>query len=257
MKIEAADITRFHKQGYLLMEDVLEDKKVEKLSDALNEISGNVGPEFFRDDSGAIRTIFSPETFSEEINELISDSSLVEPLMSLFDEPFYLFQSKFNNKKSLASGVWTWHQDFTFWEEDGMLEAKAITVAIYLSDVSAFSGPIICVPGTQKHGRIECLLNNPDGVHDENLKYIITPETLKEVTNSYGGIKSTESKKGSVLFFHSNLLHASFQNMYYDDRKILMFTYNPISNKAKHISNPRPEYMVKRDYTPIQQNVNL
>ena len=60
-----------------------------------------------------------------------------------------------------------------------------------------------------------------------------------------------KGKAGSVLYFHSNILHGSFQNMYYLDRKIMMFTYNPTNNIATKLENPRASYMVKRDFTII------
>ena len=251
MKLEQEQVKKFNKHGYLLLEKSFSEDQISQFKQEIENISSLEGPEFFREKSGAIRTIFSPEKYSEKLRNLIKDEQLVGPLRQLFNEPFYLFQSKFNDKKSLESGSWPWHQDFTFWKEDGMPAAKAITAAIYLTNVTNFSGPIICVPGTQKHGRINTILNNPDGVHDENLKYLITPDTLKEITDKYGSIVSTAAPVGSVLYFHSDILHGSFQNMFHVDRKIMMFTYNPISNKTMNVENPREEYMVKRDFTTI------
>ena len=251
MKIEENKVAQFQKDGFILQEKRFPDERILELREEIDTISALDGPEFFREKSGAIRTIFSPENYSTKLKSLLSDELLVGPLRQLFKEPFYLFQSKFNDKKSLQSGSWPWHQDFTFWEEDGMPADKAITAAIYLTDVTDFSGPIICVPGTHKHGRIETVLNNPDGVHDEDLKYLITPETLNKITDQYGEIISTRGSAGSVLYFHSNILHGSFQNMYHVDRKIMMFTFNPISNKTTEVENPREAYMVKRDFTII------
>jgi ectoine hydroxylase len=244
-------VEQFNENGYLLLENRFSAEQVTELRKEIEIMSASDGPEFFREHEGAIRTIFSPENHSTKLKQLINSDQLVGPLRKLFDEPFYLFQSKFNTKKSLQSGSWPWHQDFTFWQEDGMPAAKAITAAIYLTDISDFSGPIMCVPGTHKHGRIETVLNNPDGVHDENLKYMITPETLGKMCHQYGPIISTAGKAGSVLYFHSDILHGSFQNMYYIDRMIMMFTYNPISNKTAPVENPRAEFMVKRDFTAI------
>jgi len=251
MEISQDLVQQFNRNGYLLLEHRFSAEQVMELRKEIENMSTKDGPEFFREQEGAIRTIFSPENHSDKLKQLINSDQLVGPLRKLFDEPFYLFQSKFNTKKSLQSGSWPWHQDFTFWQEDGMPAARAITAAIYLTDISDFSGPILCVPGTHKHGRIETVLNNPDGVHDENLKYMITPETLEEMTHQYGDIIATAGKAGSVLYFHSDILHGSFQNMYYIDRMIMMFTYNPVSNKTMPVENPREEFMVKRDFTAI------
>ena len=244
-------VEQFEKDGFYLMKNRFPINRILELRKEIDTISELDGPEFFREKNGAIRTIFSPENHSEQLKALITDELLVGPVRKILNEPFYLFQSKFNDKKSLESGSWPWHQDFTFWQEDGMPADKAITAAVYLTDVTDFSGPLICVPGTHKHGRIETVLNNPDGVHDENLKYMIRPETLKDIIRQYGAIVSTAGPAGSVLYFHSSVLHGSFQNMYHLDRKLMMFTFNPLSNKTNDVENPRADYMVKRDFTNI------
>ena len=194
MKIQEQQIAKFDKEGYLLLEERFPTERINELRKEIEELSLLDGQEFFRDKSGGIRTIFSPENYSKRFRSLIDDELLVGPLRQLFNEPFYLFQSKFNDKKSMQSGSWPWHQDFTFWQEDGMLADKAITAAIYLTDITDFSGPIICVPGSHKYGRIETQLNNPDGVHDEDLKYLITAETLKKIVGQYGELVSTKGE---------------------------------------------------------------
>jgi len=146
-KISEKDLEFFEEHGYLLLENVFSQSSMDALNREIDRISRLDGPAFFKEPNGAIRTIFSPEDVSQVIGELIHDEKIMDVLRPLFKEPFYLFQSKFNCKKSLQSGSWPWHQDFTFWKDDGMPEAKAITVAIYLSSVSDFSGPILCVPG--------------------------------------------------------------------------------------------------------------
>ena len=106
--------------------------------------------------------------------------------------------------------------------------------------------------GSHKLGRVACTMENPDGVHDENLKYVIHKEALEEAVEKCGGMVSTKGKKGSVLFFDSNVLHASSQNLYFKNRDILMITYNSVSNAVQKISNPRENFMVGRDFSPIK-----
>ncbi len=250
--IDQKDISFFEDQGYLLLKNLLSEEYVAELSQAIDKIAEQDGPFIFREsNSRAIRTIFAPELVDSKFKELLTDEAIIKVVNALLGEPFYLFQSKYNNKASLASGSWSWHQDFTFWKDDGMPQAKALTMAVFLSDVTPFSGPIIGIPGTHKEGTITHRLNNPDGVHDENLKYLIAPETIKEMVEKYGEMKAFTGDKGSVLFFHSDLLHSSYQNMFHEDRKVLMFTFNPISNKTNEIEDPRPNYMVQRSFIPL------
>lgn len=240
-------INHYHEKGFLQLENFLGKERLHILSEAIDGFEGQEGAEFFKEkSSGKIRTVFAPEKFAPSVNELLEDTILRKMIAQLLNEDYYLFQSKLNTKASLESGVWSWHQDFKFWKEDGMLRPDALTLAVYLSDVDVSSGPILAIPSSQKEGEVEAYLNNPDGVHDENLKYMISQQTLASMVAKYGPITPLTGKAGDALLFSSNVLHGSYQNMGVTDRKLLMFTFNPIGN-IQEVPNPRPEYMVKRN----------
>ena len=76
--------------------------------------------------------------------------------------------------------------------------------------------------------------------------------TLQDAVEHCGDMVSTAGPKVSVLFFHSNVLHASTQNLYFKNRDLLMLTYNAVSNASMPVSNPRPEYMVKRNFNAVK-----
>lgn len=47
-----------------------------------------------------------------------------------------MHQFKINAKPAFGGQVWTWHQDFINWHiHDGMPEARAMNIAIFLDDV--------------------------------------------------------------------------------------------------------------------------
>lgn len=251
-------IKEFNEDGYLLLPNLIKEQEIEVLSNELSVLFSQDSPQVFRQKgNNAIRTVFSPETFSELYDRTYKLNILVESVKQLLKDDVYLFQYKFNTKIALKQGSWDWHQDFTFWKDDGMPEPKAITVAIYLNDVTEFSGGMVVIPGSHKLGTVQCTMENPDGVHDENLKYVISKETLEGVMQKCDNMVSTKAKKGSVLFFHSNLLHASSQNLYYKNRDILMITYNSVSNRTRVINNPREDFMVKKDFSPIKSISSL
>ncbi|MEO0628225.1 MAG: phytanoyl-CoA dioxygenase family protein [Bacteroidota bacterium] len=256
--IDAKQLNRFHENGYLLLESYLPNDIMEQLVNDLPVLFSQDSEAVYRQDgSDAIRTVFSPEQFSPIYDRVSRLDLIVEPIRQLLEDEVYLFQSKFNTKVSLARGCWDWHQDFTFWKDDGMPAPKAITVAIYLQDVTDFSGPMVVIPGSHKLGTVHTTMENPDGVHSENLKYVISRETIQEATEQCGGMVSTAGPRGTVLFFHSNVLHASTQNLYFKNRDLLMLTYNAISNASMPVSNPRPEYMVKRNFNAIKTVASL
>lgn len=246
-------IEQFHKTGYLLTTEIFTPEEIQALVDELPILFAQNSPQVFRQKgNGAIRTVFAPEQFSELFSRVYRLDRLVEAVKQLLEDEVYLFQSKFNTKVALEQGVWDWHQDFTFWKDDGMPAPKAITVAIYLNDVTEFSGGMVVIPGSHKLDEVANTMQNPDGVHDENLKYAINRETIQAAAQKCGGMVSTKGKKGSTLFFHCNILHASAQNLYYENRDILMYTYNSVSNKTYEVDNPRADFMVKKEFTPIK-----
>lgn len=244
-------INAYEQQGYLQLSNWLQGEELNQVIQAIEKIEQLDGPEFFREKtSKKIRTVFAPEKFDSSILDLLEKSSLPKIIEQLLKTDFYLFQSKLNTKSSLESGVWSWHQDFKFWKEDGMIAPDALTVAILLTDVDVANGPILAIPSSQNEGEVESYLNNPDGVHDENLKYMITQSTLSQMVNKYSPIIPFTGKAGDAHIFHCNLLHSSYQNMGIIDRKLLMFTFNPIEN-IKDVPDPRPDYMVKRGRTVL------
>ena len=67
---------------------------------------------------------------------------------------------------------------------------------------------------------------------------------------------------GSVLFFDANLVHASPSNLSPFDRAVAFLTYNSVENVPPPVEQPRPDFLVDRQITPIvpvarQRSFNL
>ena len=258
MYLNREQVEHFQTNGFLLADNIFQSSEIEAMIEELPVLFAQDSPEVYRQKgSQAIRTVFAPEKFSKIFESVYQYDRLVNSVKQLLNDEVYLFQSKLNTKVALARGIWDWHQDFTFWKDDGMPEPKALTVAIYLNDVTEFNGPMIVIPGSHRLGTASCEMKNPDGVHDENLKYVISQNTIKQIAEQCGGMVSTKGKKGSVLFFDCNILHASAQNLHYENRDILMLTYNSVSNKTNKVENPRADFMVKRDFSPVKPILSL
>ncbi|AOX00678.1 hypothetical protein BJP34_15585 [Moorena producens PAL-8-15-08-1] len=70
------------------------------------------------------------------------------------------------------------------------------------------------------------------------------------------GIEAPKGKPGTVLFFRPNCVHGSANNISPFSRKIAIITYNSIDNIPDNIpiavDNPRPDFLVGRDYRAIK-----
>ncbi|HYU30530.1 MAG TPA: phytanoyl-CoA dioxygenase family protein [Thermoanaerobaculia bacterium] len=188
---------------------------------------------------------------------------LVEPAMQILGSPVYVYQFKVNAKIAFLGDVWEWHQDYIFWrQEDGVRAPDLVTISIFLDEVTEFNGPLLMVPESHKTGVIEPQRTvgvpqgyegSPDWVANltADLKYSVDKASLTRLVDRTG-IVAPKGRAGSVLFFHPNTVHGSVPNLSPYDRRIVLITYNRVDNLPAVQENPRPEFLVSRDSTPIQ-----
>jgi ectoine hydroxylase len=62
---------------------------------------------------------------------------------------------------------------------------------------------------------------------------------------------SPKGPAGSVVFFSSEVVHGSAPNMSPMARRLLIATYNDVSNLPSWRGEPRPDYVVCRDTEPL------
>ncbi len=64
------------------------------------------------------------------------------------------------------------------------------------------------------------------------------------------GIVAPKGRPGSVIFAHTNFVHGSGPNLSPWPRTLASVTYNAIDNK--HGRSRRPDWVVRRDFTPLE-----
>jgi len=65
------------------------------------------------------------------------------------------------------------------------------------------------------------------------------------------GLVAPKGPAGSALFFHSNVVHASSNNISPYDRTVVIVTFNSVENVPVWREKPRPDFIVSRDVAPI------
>jgi ectoine hydroxylase len=176
---------------------------------------------------------------------------LLEPLQQYFGEDVYVHQFKLNAKAAFEGDVWQWHQDYGTWaRDDGMPQARAMNIAVFLDEVMPINGPLLLIPGSHKQGVFEA---GHDKLTTSYPLWTLDKETVtklcKDAETATGeGIVAPTGKPGSVLMFHGNLVHASPPNITPYPRKIVYVTFCACSN---HITKfTREEWIAHRDFTP-------
>lgn len=244
--------------GYLLIEDFIESSTLSKLHSEMPKLFQETGPHVVREkNTDVVRAIHGSHKTNELMKEFVQDEEIVSFVKEILEDDVYVHQFKINSKAGFGGDVWPWHQDHIFWmKDDGIMEPDFVNVCIFLDDVTEFNAPLFLIPKTHHLGTLN--VPSKDGVKDSNylaslsadLKYTIDLNTVREQV-SLNGIFSAKGKAGTVLFFHSNVFHGSGYNMSPFDRRIMIISYNTVSNLPLKLGN-RPEFLCSSDFTPIQ-----
>ena len=252
MKLSAEQLKAFDEQGYVFFPNCFSEEEIALLRTEADNILRLDRQEVWREKTGAPRTAFAAHKFNKVFEVMSRHPRLVEPLMQLFGEPVYVHQFKLNAKAAFEGDVWQWHQDYGTWQrDDGMPDARAMNIAIFLDDVLPINGALMIIPKSHKQGVLAA-------GHDETTTsyplWTLDKDTVTRLAAEAAGpdgvgIVAPTGKAGSVLMFHGNLVHASPPNITPYPRKIVYLTLCAVSN---HITKfTRPEFIAHRDFTPI------
>lgn len=247
MLLTEAQRTEFDRDGYLFLPDVFSAPEAALLREEAQRVFALEREEVWRESSGAARTAFAAQTYSEPFRRLGLHPRLVEPVMQLLDGPVYLHQYKVNAKAAFDGDVWQWHQDYGTWaRDDEMPEPRAMNIALFLDEVTAVNGPLMFIPRSHRQGVYEA-------GHDlETTSYPLWTLDRATVTRlaEEGGIVAPTGPAGSLLMFHCNLVHASPPNISPWGRTIVYLSLCHVDNHIRRFK--RPEWVAHRDFAPIQ-----
>jgi ectoine hydroxylase len=153
MQLSAGQLRDFDEQGYLFFPNCFSEEEIALLRDDAEAILKLDRQEVWREKTGAPRSAFAAHTFNETFRLLASHPRLVEPLRQLFGEDVYVHQFKLNAKAAFEGDVWQWHQDYGTWaRDDGMPQARAMNIAVFLDEVMPINGALMLIPKSHKQG---------------------------------------------------------------------------------------------------------
>jgi ectoine hydroxylase len=252
MRLTPEQLAQFERDGYLFFPGLFTPDEIRGLNAAVPELYARREAYNVRErGSDAVRTNFAAHLYSAPFARLARHPRMVEPVMDLLGEALYMHQFKINGKMAFEGDVWQWHQDYGTWRNDDLMPTeRAMNVAIFLDDVNAFNGPLMFIPGSHKRGVI-------DAKHDLTttsypLWTIDNPliaQLVERAGGRSGGIVSPLGPAGSMILFHSCLVHASSSNLSPWNRVSVYLSLCAVSNHIRRFK--RPEYIAHRDFTPI------
>jgi ectoine hydroxylase len=249
MKLTPEQLQQFDREGYLLFPALFSSAEMKTLTDEVPRLYAQQRPENVREKgSDAVRTNFAAHMYSNPFARLARHPRMVLPVRQLLGgEDVYMHQFKINGKMAFDGDVWQWHQDFGTWKNDDLMpEPRAMNIAIFLDEVNEFNGPLMFIPGSHQLGVL-------DAGHDTSTTsyplWTINNDTIRKLVER-GGIVAPKGPAGSLLVFHSCLVHASGSNLSPWNRVSVYLSLCAVSNHIRRFK--RPEYIAHRDFTPIQ-----
>ena len=248
MKLTAQQIEQFEREGYLFFPGLFRPEEVKVLLDEVPRLYAQQRPENVREKgSDAVRTNFAAHLYSYPFAKLARHPRMVQPVMQILDEGVYMHQFKINGKMAFDGDVWQWHQDYGTWMNDDLMpQARAMNIAIFLDAVNEFNGPLMLIPGSHKLGVIEA---EHDLVTTSYPLWTINHETITKLV-ARGGIVAPKGPPGSMILFHSCMVHASTSNLSPWNRVAVYLSLCAVSNHIRRFK--RPEFIAHRDFAPLQ-----
>ncbi len=253
MKLTPEQKEQFERDGYLFFPGLFTLDETRTLTDAVPELYSRQEDYNVRErGTNSVRTNFAAHMYSAPFARLGRHPRMIEPVEDLLGEKLYMHQFKINGKMAFEGDVWQWHQDYGTWKNDDLMPTeRAMNIAIFLDEVNEFNGPLMFIPGSHKKGVV-------DARHDLTttsyplwtVDNALITQLVNRAGGSKGGIVSPKGPAGSMILFHSCLVHASTSNLSPFNRVAVYLSLCAVSNHIRR--HQRAEYIAHRDFTAIE-----
>lgn len=259
--IDAAALANHETRGYTVVDQLLSPGEVQTYWQELVRMSSGD----HRDDerviteakTGEVRSIFDVHETSELIAELVRDPRVLDRARQILGSEVYIHQSRVNYMPGFKGTGFYWHSDFETWHaEDGMPSPRAVSCSIALTDNYPFNGGLMVMPGSQRTF-VQCAGETPAENYKSSLKEqragVPHEDDITELAAEYG-IDQFTGQAGSALWFDSNVMHGSSNNITPYPRSNIFVVFNSVENALREpfaAIEPRPAFIAGRDSSPL------
>jgi len=258
----AEELEAHEARGFTILDEFLDSDEVlayrQELSRLAEDVDGGRDERVVTEKaSGAVRSIFEVQNFSEKIAALARDPRILDRARQLMGSEVYLHQTRVNYLPGFKGTGFYWHSDFETWHaEDGMPTPRAVSCSIALTDNYAFNGGLMVMPGSHQT-YIPCVGQTPQDNYKSSLKEQevgVASEAAITAMAFELGIDQFTGAAGSALWFDSNLMHGSGNNITPFPRSNIFLVFNSVENTLVEpfaAREPRPNHIANRDFTPL------
>lgn len=229
----------YNRDGYVLVRGMFDREEIDLLRRAAKEDRELDQHSFGKGDGegGTVRLSLWNHPGDTIYGMFARCDTIVTSAERLLEGEVYHYHSKMIMKDAKIGGAWTWHQDYGYWYQNGVLFPLLCSASIAVDPATRENGCLQVLKGSHSMGRIDHVLTGDQAGADLERVH----EAQKRLETVY-----VEMDAGDVLFFHSNLLHRSDQNRSDKPRWSMICCYNAARNDPyKEAHHPR--------YTPLSK----
>jgi len=241
MNLSSEEILHYEARGYLVRHSVFSKDEITGLRHAIERAETNArhlsatGKTYFLDgkrfvdsqgstlqyeheaQSEDLRVIEPIHIFDTEIDALLDDPRLVQPMQTIIGcRDLSLWTGKLNLKPGGGSGF-GWHQDSPYWIHDCQHVDQLPNVMVTLDDQDESNGCFRVIAGSHKQSIL------PGHNNGTQLGGFFTDPSAFNMADQV----AMKVPAGSLVFFNPHIVHGSAPNMSTLPRRALIFTYQP------------------------------
>jgi len=232
-----SQVQEYEENGFVVVRKMFDDQEIGLLRRAAKEDRELDQHSYKRADGegGTVRLSLWNQPGDTLYGMFARCESIVGSAEKLLDGEVYHYHSKMIMKDPKVGGAWTWHQDYGYWYQNGVLFPLLTSASIAVDPATRENGCLQVIRGSHHLGRIEHVLTGDQAGADM--------ERVREILNRLE-LVYVEMDAGDTVFFHCNLLHRSDQNRSEHPRWSMICCYNAARNDPyKESHHPR--------YTPL------
>ena len=253
MHLTPAQLAQYQRDGFLIFPDLFSPAEIAVLRQEVARLSRLETEEVIREFTGGVKSIFRVHeddgaTRSAPFRALVRTPRVLRPVQQVLGtDETYVYHTKINAKPAIEGTIWMWHQDYNSWSKDGCPAPNMATFNVMLNDTSEFSGGLYIIPGSHRLGLRESVMDTSTGYK----LWVIPKERMIEIQRNSPPAVAITGKAGTAALFHCNVLHASGHNLSAEDRWHVYVSCNAVANKPLLGPNPRPDWVVSRNWKPL------
>ncbi|MBV9155495.1 MAG: phytanoyl-CoA dioxygenase family protein [Acidobacteriaceae bacterium] len=232
-------IEQYERDGFVLARKMFDQEEIDLLRRAAKEDRELDQHSFGKGDGegGTVRLSLWNHPGDTLYGMFARCETIVNSAEKLLGGEVYHYHSKMIMKDAKVGGAWTWHQDYGYWYQNGVLFPLLCSASIAVDAATKENGCLQVLRGSHLMGRIDHILTGDQAGAD--LERVHEAEKRLELVY-------VEMDPGDVVFFHANMLHRSDQNRSDKPRWSMICCYNAARNDPyKEAHHPR--------YTPLSK----